>query len=30
MLDVNCPWTLDEAVDMAEQLQAFNLKFFAV
>jgi L-alanine-DL-glutamate epimerase-like enolase superfamily enzyme len=25
MLDVNCPWTLDEALDMAKQLQPYNL-----
>jgi L-alanine-DL-glutamate epimerase-like enolase superfamily enzyme len=25
MLDVNCPWTLDEALDMAEQLRPFDL-----
>jgi L-alanine-DL-glutamate epimerase-like enolase superfamily enzyme len=25
MLDVNCPWTLDEALDMAEQLRPYNL-----
>ncbi|HUU73557.1 MAG TPA: mandelate racemase/muconate lactonizing enzyme family protein [Burkholderiales bacterium] len=25
MLDVNCPWTPDEALDMATQLQPYNL-----
>ena len=25
MLDVNCPWNRDEAVDMAKQLRPFNL-----
>ncbi len=25
MLDVNCPWTRDEAINMAKQLQQYNL-----
>lgn len=25
MLDVNCPWTRDEAIDMAKQLQQYDL-----
>jgi len=27
MLDVNCPWSLREALDMAEQLQPYNLRW---
>lgn len=27
MLDVNCPWSLREALDMAEKLQPFNLRW---
>jgi len=27
MLDVNCPWTLREALDMAEKLRPFNLRW---
>jgi L-alanine-DL-glutamate epimerase-like enolase superfamily enzyme len=27
MLDVNCPWSLREALDMADQLQPFNLRW---
>ena len=27
MLDVNCPWSLREALDMAEQLRPYNLRW---
>ena len=27
MLDVNCPWTLDEALSMAKQLQPYKLRW---
>jgi L-alanine-DL-glutamate epimerase-like enolase superfamily enzyme len=27
MLDVNCPWTVREALDMAEKLRPFNLRW---
>lgn len=27
MLDVNCPWSVREALDMAKKLRAFNLKW---
>ena len=27
MVDCNCPWTVDEAIDMAHRLKPFNLKW---
>ncbi len=28
MMDVNCPWTFDEALDIARQVQRFDLMWF--
>ncbi|SEF05619.1 L-alanine-DL-glutamate epimerase [Burkholderia sp. WP9] len=28
MLDVNCPWSVREAIDMAEKFRPFNLRWF--